>query len=205
MRRRWLAIAAAVLAVTAGLAMAAPAHATQQQVCANGGTGYCMQDYGGGDYVGDAVTNYYGSSGYEDFYTQFVNACDGNHYVEAVIDGDPHNCPFTIVAQDQYWRGFGIQQIRYGPGGCVVSGPSSKAVLGTCDDPSNGTGGSAGVLDLIYGQNGFGCDATRGEGWAVNVYNTDYYGSVAFLQDGSGLWAQDYFYLETSGTCWGGV
>ena len=207
MRRRWFAVAAAILAVIAGLAMAAPAHATQQQICANGGTGYCMQDFGGGDYAGDAVTNYYGGSSYENFYFQYVNACDGGHVVEATIDGYPHNCPFTVVALDNYWAGFTFGQLRYGPGGCVVSGASSRTILGNCDNTSNGTGGSAGVLDIFYGLTGGSCNGNITQGWGVNVYNSDYYGSNAYLQDGSGLWAQDYFYVEqnTTATCWGGL
>lgn len=205
MGRRWFAAAAAALAITAGLAIAAPAHATQQQICANGGTGYCMQDYGGGDFTGDAVTDYYGSSSYENFYALYDNACGGGHLVQAVIDGDPRNCPFTAVAQDQYWRGYSIYEIQYGPGGCVVSGSSSKAVLGNCDNTSNGTGGSAGVKQILWGSSGTSCDGAKNQGYDVNVYNTDYYGSAAFLQDAGTLWGQEYFYVETSGTCWGGV
>ena len=137
-RNRVLALIASTglcmgLAVATG---AAPAFA-QTQICGNGGTGYCMNDWNNGGY-GNPVKMFNGNNSNENFTVQTINRCGG------VSTGG--NCPFVDHNLDAI--GGKIVQIRYANTSlCIAANTANgQAVLGACNNVSTGTGGDTGTV-----------------------------------------------------------
>jgi hypothetical protein len=177
---------AGVLALGAGIA---PAAASQQQICGDYGSGYCLNDWGNGG-IGNAVKMYYGNSSNEDFYVQAIDRCGGGDKVTA-------SCPFTNRSIDSDLIGDEIVQVRYG-GNCIASSAGGAAVMGKCNTPSTGNGGAMGTVDVIW------------LGSLANIYwANEAAGDVACLQSGGNPGLQATYLVEYAGepgcTSWGGL
>jgi hypothetical protein len=177
-------------------AMSIPAYATQQQVCGNGGSGYCMNDWNG---VGDGpVKMYNGGNSNEDFYATNVYDCNGStaDTVQAEQDGDPSNCPFSTVSLDNQFEGYTIIQVNYGghPGECI-GGTGNDTDLVSC--------GADGSYYILLG-NQIGCSGD----YLVNRYFSDGDGDgVPESIESSGV-KGGVLYNDISlndSTCWGGL
>lgn len=159
------------------------AHAYQTQECGNSGSGYCLNDWGGGDYLNDPIKMYYGGYGNEDFFANpLLNMC-GHGKVTAT-------CPSLGAAQSEF-IGQPLFAIAYGPGGCVASDAYGKAVIGDCPD-QNGNNGSDGSI-FIESSVGLGVTFASRE-W------TDYYGTGSYLESGGNIGVQANE-LCTSASC----
>lgn len=193
--------AAAVGALLLGTAIAlaanaVPAAATQNQVCGNGGSGYCLNDWNGGG-SGNAIKMYYGNSSNENFLAVTVAACSGTDIVNST-------CPFANRSLDSLYRGFEIREIEYMPAGlCLATNGSGGAILGTCANQNTGSGGSNGVIMVAY-HGPTSCDF--GVQWYfVNRYWSDHYGTTETLQSGGNPGVQAYLDNPGLGTCWGAI
>ncbi len=191
-----LAALAVVLLGLGGLAggtviQAVPALATQQQICGNGGTGYCMNDWN--HQSGGIVKMYYGNSSNEDFYIIFDNRCDGGHTVLSTEDGDPVNCPFATASLDFQYRGYNIVEVQYGPYDECIGGSGSAAYLQDC---STGTG-TVQITDY---------ESCNGGAQLINRYQSDLYGLGETVTSGGSVGSQLLLNVSQSdGTCWGGL
>lgn len=143
---RVIAVPAAVLALTAGLGIQAVS-AANSAVCGNGGTGYCLNDWGGAGNTNDAVKMYYGGTRNDDFYVQDVNRCSGDDKVTSSENLQP-DCPFASATLDGFFKGDTIVQITDTDSEteCIGSTSSDNAVLTPCADPLGGSGGGQGVI-----------------------------------------------------------
>jgi hypothetical protein len=198
--RRRVAMVAVVsmAALTLAVGLGTPAAvASTSQVCGLAGSGYCLNDWGGGGQPGDAVNMYYGGTANDDFYVQEVNRCNGYYKVTS-------SCPFGNSLDSQY-AGDDIVQIVYtnNQSQCVATMggdyDSTFATLNSCANPVTGAGGADGVIDVISGT----CYQSGGTGDTfVNRYWSTP-GSVAFLDSGGAVGAPALFEPELI-TCWGG-
>lgn len=201
--RRGKLIAAATAALLACMMSLAgiPAAQASSQLCGNGGSGYCMNAWGGGPYV----KMYYGGYYNDDFYLRPVYACSGHATVQSTADGDSTNCPFTIPDIDHLYHKDLIVEVVYGHNGeCVGTGSSGGypdvGYLGSCGNSSGG-GAANGVIDVqtdLYCSTGFGL---------VNRYWTNqdstYYVDIAYVTSGGSLGANLYVGATSAETCWG--
>jgi hypothetical protein len=96
-RKRWLVAAPFIIAagtsLMLGAAPAAFAASATSQVCAQNGTGYCMNDWGGSDFPGDDVNMYTNNNTHNnDFAIEAIEGCVGpNGAVCAVVEYLPSN------------------------------------------------------------------------------------------------------------------
>ena len=133
---RWLAAAPVVIAASTGLLLgasqAADALATSQ-VCAQSGTGYCLNDWGGTGRAGDTVAMYNNNNtNNNNFEIQFISGCVG-----------PGG---TSCAQIRYLGSNNLCLGAEDPSG----GLSTTGILGPCGDASQGGNGAAiGVIQWI--------------------------------------------------------
>jgi hypothetical protein len=164
---RWLAAAPVVIAVCTGLLLgtshAADASATSQ-VCAQGGTGYCLNDWGGAGSPGDTVAMYYNNNtNNNNFEIQAVSGCvgpGGTECVEIKYLGSNNN--LCVGAEF--------------PNGAL----STTGVLGSCGDASQGGNGAAvGVIQWMTSPSW--CRADRGVG-LENRHFTQVTGSAKYVQ-----------------------
>ena len=197
---KFVALPGAALALVVGLGVH-PAGASTSQVCGNGGSGYCINDWGGAGRSGDQVNMYYGGTSNDDFYVQAVNRCSGHDTVQSTDWHNATNCPFGNKTWDSDLHGDYIVQVTYTNNSveCVASKGSNVdsfyAVLGVCANPLNGSGGANGVIDVLLPQQG--CD------FLVNRYWTDASGGPEVSLESSGYVGGPAYFLNP-GTCWGG-
>ena len=183
-----LGLVAAVTSLLMGTGVT-PAWATQIQICGNSGSGYCLNDWGGGDFAGDPVKMYYGGSSSEHFQNSFLSGMCNNGYVTST-------CPALGSAQSSL-IGQPLYRIDYGPGGCVADNGSYKAVIGNCPSDS-GSGGSDGsiFIEVPYGP---------GSCRLFSREQSDYWGTPVGLNSGGSVGAQATTNGSGSGlTYWGG-
>jgi hypothetical protein len=120
--------------------------------CQNFSGIYCLNDLGGGG-SGNTVAMYTSNGSYEDFWEEDTGRCGG------YVNGD---CPFSNSVFDSRYAGYPIVQIEYQPESlCVATNSDSFAVLGTCNNPGSGYGGSNGTLFVDH------------NGYLINVYWTN--------------------------------
>jgi hypothetical protein len=139
---------------------------------------------------------YYGGYSNDDFYVQDVNRCDGSDTVTATSFGDASNCPFGDVSLDNTFRGQPVVQIvdTNSETLCVGATSSDYAVLESCANPINGSGGGQGVImvqNLGMGSPNF----------FVNRYVSDQHSGNRFLTSGGNPGVQANYNSETE---WGG-
>jgi len=122
---------------------AAPAFA-QNQICGNGGLGYCLNDWNGMQGQNMAVKMYYGGSTNENFYVQVIHRCSSSGLVTAT-------CPLNNHSVDAQLAGdFYTIQIVYNGAYCVGTDGAGKAVLTTCNSQTTGSGGGNGTVLVDY-------------------------------------------------------
>jgi hypothetical protein len=188
---RWLAAAPVVIAACTGLLLgtsqAADASATSQ-VCAQNGTGYCLNDWGGAGQPGDTVAMYLNNNtNNNDFEIQTVLGCVG-----------PGG---TACAQIRYLRSSNLCLGAEIPGGAV----GTTGVLSLCGNASQGGNGAGiGVIQWItdpswcntgHVQNGVGLE---------NRHFTQATGSAKYVQS-SGAVGHAVNLIGTDGntsSCW---
>jgi hypothetical protein len=193
MRRAVLVAASVAVALALALTGQTRAFATQQQICGNGGSGYCMNDWNGANQY---VKMYYGGVSHEDFGVIYeVSACGSGAVTYNARTGT--GCPFSDGHIDANFAGWPIVQVIYWPTGqCVGTTSAGTAWLGACADNSGQHGGT-GVTDVITADNDL-----------LNRYWSDFYGGQ--LASGwlcSGGNPGTYLYLNcdsSKATSWGG-
>jgi hypothetical protein len=189
--RRLVSLIAAVAAVaTLGIVGSTPAVASQAQVCGNGGSGYCLNDWGGQHHAGDAIKMYYGNSSNEDFVPTLLSGMCNHGYATST-------CPINVPGINL--SGSEIAELKYGPGGCLVTTGSALAVLGTCADGS-GNGGSNGIIMVTYEYNNQ-CTGAK-ESYLADRYWTNRDQQIVSLTSGGNPGLQAYFAIGSI-TCWG--
>ena len=91
----------------------------QTQMCAQSGSGYCLNDWNNGGY-GNQVKMYSGGASNENFVAQHVNRCSGHDYVTSTCPGSS--------SFDSAHLGDPIYQIRYQPNGDCVADLNGSGV-----------------------------------------------------------------------------
>jgi hypothetical protein len=146
-KRKILALAAsALLVAVTGLASTAPANASQQQICTDGGVnnnGDCMNNWFGEG----PVYAYLPNKSNEAFYYVNEFRCGSSDVVTST-------CPFTNQSMDSALLNHAIIQIPYQSeqDGCVSDpSESGSASLDGCNNDSTGTGGAFASIWVIAG------------------------------------------------------
>jgi hypothetical protein len=154
MRLRKLVPAALVAPVVALVMVAAPASPAYAQVatgqiCGNGGTGYCINAWGGGP----SIKMYYGGNTNETFNINALTLCDPAGTVT-------ETCPFNNTEApglNNSLLGDPVVDFEDASSNnqCIAAGTLGHAAMGSCPT-SSGSGGAAGTIDVLYlaGQNG---------------------------------------------------
>lgn len=190
-RRALLGVFAAlafVLIITPGTAHA--------DICGNGGTGYCLNDWNGNTNLGAAVKMYNGGVSNENFQAvQLTSMCDGGLATST--------CPINVSGVNL--AGYPIVKLQYNNSSkCVGTNSSSQAVLGTCPD-SSGNGGSNGTIFVrFYNSNCAQFQNNSFAGFLANRYWTNNDGQLEDLFSGGNPGVQAFF-GGGNGTCWGGL
>jgi hypothetical protein len=168
--------------------------ASTSQMCGNGGTGYCLNDWGGAGQPGDAIKMYAGGTTNDDFYVQAVNRCNGSYIATT-------SCPFSSSANNNFAAGGDIVQIvdTNNESECVASTTSFHAVLGSCANPISGAGGANGVIMVTHFAE---CSGGLGDVGFIDRYASDAQG-LSWLASGGNPGVQAYYSLGLV-TCWGG-
>lgn len=138
---RRAALVLAALGLVGGLSVATGSQAfASGQICAQGGSGYCLNDWGNGP-SGTPVKMYTGGVSNDNFGWQTVIRCEGGD----AVTGD---CPFTDSGFDSQYAGDAIIQLKYNgsAGGCVATDHAGDVQMGVCNNTSTGAGGSFGTL-----------------------------------------------------------
>jgi hypothetical protein len=145
------------VAMAGGMALAgsaAPAMAgQQQQICGNGGSGFCLNDWNNRG-SGFPVLMYYGGNPNENFVAQFINRCGGHSFVTAPGTGFGNAyCPFASHQLDIDLAGAPIVQLHYQFTNLCVAANTANAqgVMGDCNATGTGTGGAVGTVQIIWG------------------------------------------------------
>jgi len=194
-RRPMLFALAAVFSLFVALIMPAASSASTIQVCGNGGSGYCMNNWNG---AGTWVKMYYGGTVNDSFkIIHLTGDCNGGH----VSNGGTHgNCPFADPDLDQQYAGAQIDEVQSIQTGLCVSGAGGQGVLGACGS-SSGSGAATGAIMIEVRP--LGCNYHNTE--LVDRYWSDFNSGVppAYVTSGGnpGLGLN----LDAaSATCWGG-
>jgi hypothetical protein len=197
---RLIGILAVVFGLTTGIGTA-PAYAQQQQVCGNGGSGYCMNDWNA---LNQYVKMYNGGVSNEDFgFRDNATEC-GSGYVTSIEEGlGTTNCPFQDAALDANYSGDTIGQIEYYPTHqCIGTTSAGTAWLGNCAN-SDGVGGGTGSTMIYDNEEVAGIIL-------VDRYWSDYYSSgsedaTAYVTSGGSSGAYLYVNDLYGYTEWGGI
>ena len=197
---RMVTVPAAALVLVAGLGVQRAAASTSQ-VCGNGGSGYCLNDWGGAGASGDAVKMYYGGYANDAFYVQEVNRCNGGTTVTSTYYGDRSNCPFGNAGLDQQFWNHSIVQIVYtnNQSQCVAVNGSGQAILNSCANPITGSGGANGVI-MVTAQ--APCSSHTDFAFA-DRYVSDQHARAYWLTSGGNPGVQAY-YGSSNVSCWNG-
>jgi hypothetical protein len=193
LRRAALALGAAGLAAGISLTAGGGTAFAAGQVCAQSGTGYCLNDWNGGG-SGNAVKMGQNGWPHQSFGNAQLTVMCGHGKVT-------NNCPFANLALDSALFNEPIETVQYNenPSLCVglASSTSTGAVLTACPNTA-GTGGGWGV---IYVQDPGTCvthlDNVRATeaGGNSNPWN---------LRSGGATGAQAIMSTARDGTsCWG--
>jgi hypothetical protein len=194
-------------AFTAAPAYARPAPATSPlpasgsqrtsipEICAQGGTGYCLNNWGGLVKMEKAgYTN-------DDFgwYT-LTHYCDGGYVTNGVQLPGPA-CPFPVGSGlNSEYNGDQIVRIVSGvSNGCIGTDFSENANVGTCPPSSGGTGSNIWII-------GPACYVGSGAGsYYINVYWSGQHGNsgASSLESGGSIGAQAYVAGNNpAASCW---
>lgn len=198
-RKRVLAFIAST-GLCLGLAMATgatPAFA-QTQICGNGGTGYCLNDWNGLG-AGNPIKMFNGNNSHEDFWIQPIGRCGGS-------STGTLTCPFNDHNLDGILGGT-IVQIRYANTSlCVAANTANgQAVMGACNGTGNGSGGDTGTVFVDDGLNLYNV-------YYTNQHNPNATGDadVPYCAQSGGnpqtpLFLNASFFSSVGCTDWGGI
>lgn len=190
-------IAASSLAVGvlgATIVGATPASATTVRICGNSGTGYCLNDWGGHDFIGDPIKMEVGGVSNENFWVHHLTTfCGGLGYVG-------NSCTSQWGSQGSLVFTDDAVEIVYGPGGCLGSDSNGLAIITTCPNDS-GVGGGTGTVFAFSDTTCFGCSKTGGfisRPWSNSS------GQLAYLESGGAVGNQANEICSSGCTNWGG-
>lgn len=168
--------------------LSVPASASSQDICGNGGSGYCLYDWNDGGGSGSPIKMYYGNSSNEEFTALWLDQMCANGYATST-------CPID-VPHVNLSGGF-IVELSYINGGCIATTGTALAVLGTCADPS-GNGGSDGVIMVEYHSSGVT------DPYLADRYWTNRDGQIVSLASGGNPGQQAFYAIGTTTALAGG-
>lgn len=163
----------------------------------DGSLGYCLNDWGGHDFSGDPVKMDSGGLSNENFWVSHLTAtCGGAGYVTS-----NSSCYGQWGTQGGLLVGSDIIAIVYGPGGCLGSDSTGKAIIANCPG-SDGTGGGTGTVFAMsvcgpFGQPQEDCITSRP--WSHSS------GQIANLESGGNIGIQAGMTCTGGCTVWGGT
>jgi hypothetical protein len=164
------------------------------QFCAQGGAGYCLNDWNGT--IGD-VKMYNSGVVNNSFAVEPLTLCPN----DSVGDSPGNYCPFANHALDQHFAGDEIFQLESGvnPDWCLgTSATSSLTILQPCNT-ANGTGGGDGTIFL---EGTVTCINGGGYYWG-NRYWSQHYNTPEYLESGGAIGKQaNADYSGGSISCW---
>jgi hypothetical protein len=170
---------------------------TTPNVCGNGGTGYCLNDWNNAG-VGFPVKMNYGHTPNSDFSVfPLTNMCNAGH-VSASME-----CPFTPGSGlNSQMNGAGIFALRHSNGLCVGTTSSTVgALMENCPDVYGNNGG----WSTIYA-GATNSDCPGSEFYAESRYWSDAYSSLSSLESGGNVGVQAWVSTpNATATCWGWV
>lgn len=185
MKNKLFAILAALFLVGGVAFAASPAYASGQ-ICAQAGTGYCLNDWNGAG-IGASIKMGQNGWPHQTFGTVHLTGACGGGYVTST-------CPNSTAGT--YLFGEPILAIKYTSGGCVGSGNADdRAFLVVCPD-NNGNGGGWGSIWIQDGS--CGTNAV----FLANSHFTGNDGRVVRLVTGGQPGFQAHV-DDPAGSCWG--
>jgi hypothetical protein len=141
-------VSARMLLRGSGPTLAAPDVAASDNLCADFGSGLCLNDSQCTVHAGNPILSWYGNSSCEDFITQPINPCNSTP-----ADQVTPTCPFTVGSgYNNTYDHDEIYAIDYAGGDCVGTNSGGFAILNTCPNPA-GNGGADGTI-MIFASNG---------------------------------------------------
>lgn len=188
-----LAGAAAVGTLVLGTG-ALPAHAANPgSVAAQGGTGYRLNDWGGGG-NGNAVKMYTAGVQNNNFQWIDVKSCNGSDIISSACAG-AWGGSWAIGAQ--------TIEIQYNnsPSLCVGTNGSGYTVLTACGD-QYGNGAGNGTIMATLSIDGGTCGSTAKAGLADRYWSVRNSPNAAWLLSGGAVGHQALF-STTDNSCWG--
>jgi hypothetical protein len=193
-------ITMAVAMLGIGLSIPSAFGGTTPNICGNGGTGYCLNDWNNGG-SGSQVKMNYGHTPNSDFsFVSLSFMCHDGH-VHANAPYGP--CPFTNGSGlNTQMDGANIFALRHSNGLCVGTTSSDvNTIMTDCPD-SYGNGGG---WSTIYAE-ATNANCQSGPWFAESRYWSDAYTSLSSLQSGGNVGIQASIGVQNStATCWGWV
>jgi hypothetical protein len=183
---------AVVLLAAGGIFLPGSVLATQQQICGNDGTGYCLNDWNNLG-VNNYIEMYYGSSSNEDFEARLVDPCHNGGTVT-------ETCPFTDSGIDEANFGDYIVQLYYAPKNlCIGNATSGEGILTGCGDQYGNGAGDGTIMAWTFG---------NGPNNLIDRYYTNLFDSETYTCSSGSLKGPVYLNesYKTGGGCnWGGL
>ena len=212
MRKRLIIAIIAVLAIggysspaLAGVATVSPAVNATSQVCAQKGTGYCLNAWGGSgtnNKVAMYTNNFTANNA---FIIIPVNACHGGDTLTRACAQSGWGSYYP------YFVGGLLVEVEYKGAGNLCVGISmtsgADAALQTCPNTSNGVGGGYGTIMVLFGDNTFGENCPGGGLGAAGILADRYWsnntGVAELLQTGGAVGNAAFFTeIGPSTSCW---
>jgi hypothetical protein len=198
-------------AVTTGSAYARPALTTSPlvvngpqassitEICAQGGSGYCLNDWNAVS-SGDAVKMYNSGVTNDNFGENLLTGyCNGGHVTDGVHSPGPA-CPFVVGSgyNSAYEGDQMIEIISNVSGACIGTDEHSIANLGPCPPTRGGVGSNIWVLATPE------CGTLSGTYYYINVYwsNSPDNSDAASLQSGGAIGNNAYVVGVHDTSCW---
>lgn len=173
------------------------------ELCGNGGSGYCLNDWNNGG-NNNPINMYYGGYANNAFgIYQLIAMC--NHGKVEILPGG--GCPFAVGSGlNSKLNGAPIYAIAYNndPGYCLGTGNTDpNAILTPCPS-SSGTGGGWGTIFVLAGTPGV-CSSSH-QFYFTSVHWSFLDGELAALQSGGNPGVQAFVTsFGPASTCWGYV
>jgi hypothetical protein len=165
------------------------------EICAQGGTGYCLNNWGG---LVKMENPGYTNDNFD--WIRLTGYCDDGYVTNGVSSPGPA-CPFPAGSGlNNTYEGDQIVKIVSGiSNGCIGTDFSEHANVGACPPSSNGTGSNLWVI-------GPTCFVGSGAGnYFINIYWSGQHGNgdASSLESGGAIGAQAYVAGNNpSASCW---
>jgi hypothetical protein len=191
-----LIIASGVLAAVPVIVSTGPAQAAGQ-ICENGGTGLCLNDWNGGG-SGNAVKMGQNGFTHQSFGAGQLTAACGHGRVT-------NTCPFNNTALDSALFDSAIFAVKYtGNGLCVGTSTTGRgAILTTCPDNAGNGGGTGTIMVQRVNQNN--CFVQNGATQLTDRYWSDHDATIANLTGSTAVGNQAAMFnnVQFNVACWG--